>query len=324
MIHVYTNSIAKHINTDVILQARVLNIQKMRSQHNGDYYQLRLADWFGETIGYAWSGCTAFDLIETIDAQDMPCIEVSGRVNRLNQQSSIRITSLYLINAAHTQNGALLIPRAATPKAAINAMSWLVQFMDAMDNDALRDFLSSILLDPDIGIPFVKSRASDNNHHAYPGGLLVHSVEVARLVEINGHQLGLSDDEILITQVAALIHDLGKVNTVGGSNPRPMPTKLFRHEVQTIHLISPYLQKLNQTAPVQVWILTHLLDRFIGSKGTYHSQFIGEDLVHYADCLSAANGVRKGLSDFIKQGHYCSKHPNNGQAHDPMYLEFSA
>jgi hypothetical protein len=63
-------------------------------------------------------------------------------------------------------------------------------------------------LDPKTG--FDISPASRDNHHAYDGGLLEHSVEVwAELTQLNTlWGLGLSDQDLLI---AALGHDLEKV-----------------------------------------------------------------------------------------------------------------
>src|SRR3546814_7913564 len=50
--------------------------------------------------------------------------------------------------------------------------------------------------------------ASAKHHHARPGGLAVHSLEVAE--DLAGH-IGLSDTERDLGVAGALLHDIGKV-----------------------------------------------------------------------------------------------------------------
>ncbi|MGC8473939.1 MAG: TatD family hydrolase, partial [Candidatus Dormibacteria bacterium] len=47
--------------------------------------------------------------------------------------------------------------------------------------DPLSGFLRSVLLDPAIGLPFLRCRASVSHHHADVGGLLMHSTEMLDL-----------------------------------------------------------------------------------------------------------------------------------------------
>lgn len=80
----------------------------------------------------------------------------------------------------------------------------------AVSNPALFALLKEIF-DPkgELWAQFETAPAAKNMHHAYRGGLLEHSAEVAQLCERVACTLPHLDRDLLIT--AALLHDIGKV-----------------------------------------------------------------------------------------------------------------
>ena len=72
----------------------------------------------------------------------------------------------------------------------------------------LRRFLMNVFERRDVFQTFWTMPASARHHHARPGGLAVHSLEVARDIEGN---TGLSDVELDLGIAGALLHDIGKV-----------------------------------------------------------------------------------------------------------------
>lgn len=295
-----TATLPDHVQETVTLQGRCLYARHRHSQHDRAFYELQFADSHGSAVVQIWSGNMLYDKFREIDWEELPPIELVGRVIQLNHCLRVKAEEISVVSGSHICNGAQLIPTIWVPLAAREAHGWLVEFIDTMQSPSLRSFLTSLLLDSAIGIPFIRSRASVNNHHNYPGGLLVHSVQMARMIEAMASVLGLTYEEQLIAQIGALLHDLGKIQTVGQKSPRPLSPRLFRHESQTLILVAKHLNELQQHAPHEAMLLMHLLGRLASSKSSMDSQFIGEDLVRYADYLSAANHANKGMNDVLR------------------------
>lgn len=300
MILANTMSLNEHIGQDICLQCRLSQQESLVSQYGKPYFRLKLEDSYGKSYGLVWPNNALYEYLPNLELDQLPTIEVTGRVAQLSHYIYIKVASLSLITPPHVINGAQVLPRMLVPFPAQDAHIWLVNFISSLSSDALRSFMTRALLDPNIGLRYFRARASVNSHHNYQGGLLNHSVEMARLISAMGKELELSPLEIELSQVGALLHDLGKVLVVGESNPRPLPWKLFRHEAQSLFLIAPHLSKLNTDDPMLGWVLTHLLDRLASAKSSIDSHFIGEDLIRHADYLSSASDVGKSLADLVK------------------------
>jgi hypothetical protein len=80
--------------------------------------------------------------------------------------------------------------------------------IDGLSIPALREFVAGALLRPDALRGYWESPASRRNHHAYPGGLAFHSLEVATMVATS---TGLPDVDRELGIVYALLHDYGKI-----------------------------------------------------------------------------------------------------------------
>lgn len=84
----------------------------------------------------------------------------------------------------------------------------LLQIIASIKNSYLKDLLLYIFLNEDIEGKFKTWPAAQEVHHPYIGGLLEHTLTVARLCEQSG-QLYEVDRDLLVT--GALLHDIGKL-----------------------------------------------------------------------------------------------------------------
>lgn len=82
------------------------------------------------------------------------------------------------------------------------------RLIDSLQNEPLRDFVTRALLTEEPLHGFWTSPASRRDHHAYPGGLAEHSLEVATMLA-TASGLPAVDRELGI--VFALLHDFGKL-----------------------------------------------------------------------------------------------------------------
>ena len=119
----------------------------------------------------------------------------------------------------------------------------------------LQQFLQRVMQDRRIGLHYRTVPASLNRHHAYRGGLLVHSVEAARAVArwLDGDRLrGLAI-------VAALLHDVGKVRTLAADLTRTRLGRAVDHADLTLEVLAAHLAWLDVHWPEGAVLLRHLL-----------------------------------------------------------------
>lgn len=82
------------------------------------------------------------------------------------------------------------------------------RLIDNLQIGPLRDFVTRALLKHDVLHGFWNSPASRRDHHAYPGGLAQHSLEVATML---ASASGLPQEDRELGIVFALLHDFGKI-----------------------------------------------------------------------------------------------------------------
>lgn len=125
-----------------------------------------------------------------------------------------------------------------------------------MPNEILKKFILRVLNDRSIAKNFSEAPASLNHHHAFPGGLLVHSVDVSWQV-FNHHKIPVQERYLGI--VAALLHDLGKIRTLSADMRRTQLGVLVDHEQLTLEVLSPHLSWLDKKDPRLSSALRYLL-----------------------------------------------------------------
>lgn len=133
----------------------------------------------------------------------------------------------------------------------VRAVSDMVERMQSLP---LRRFVKRALLCPDTLIHFWSCPASGTHHHAYPGGLAEHSLEVARDVECLDKT---KRDQRDLGIAFGLLHDYGKVwqytpQLAGSSNAR-------RHEIIGLQRLATPLRTLACEAPDSAALMTELL-----------------------------------------------------------------
>jgi hypothetical protein len=152
-----------------------------------------------------------------------------------------------------------LLPRQHCAKEVQVALDRLAELERALPCP-LQGFLRQVLLDPLIFPDLLTCRASVSHHHAFPGGLLVHSTGLLDMAaELTQRSVPDCPWSPHLAQLGFLLHDLGKIRSVGQTRRPPHPFAM-RHELVTIELLAPHLNWLERQDMLLAAGMRSLLD----------------------------------------------------------------
>lgn len=116
--------------------------------------------------------------------------------------------------------------------------------IEAISDSDLRGFCRSIFDQPELRARFLTAPASEQNHHAFPGGLAMHSLETFGLFnQIAQIGLPLDEDDLNVGRCACLLHDLGK------ALPQEAGAGRHFHEYAARKYLAPKLAVLAEKRP---------------------------------------------------------------------------
>jgi 3'-5' exoribonuclease len=119
------------------------------------------------------------------------------------------------------------------------ALVELSQVIDSLRRPWLAALARAALASEGVAARLADAPAGRTRHHAFPGGLLAHTLEVARLCDAACRGLPELDRDLLV--VAAILHDLGKVwqyrFAPGGSVELTEDGRLLGHVVMGWELV---------------------------------------------------------------------------------------
>ena len=136
---------------------------------------------------------------------------------------------------------------------------------------------------------FLRNPAGMRLHHAYIGGLLQHSVDVATLASNMADTIGGVDKDLIVA--GALLHDVGKLREISASMGFPYTTegRLLGHISMSAAIVQDAAAKARVTGP-KLQHLLHIVLAHHGEpeKGSPVACATKEAfIVHYADELDA-------------------------------------
>lgn len=213
------------------------------------YHVVQLADSSGTLVGYGWD--ESFRLNGQPALLDI--VEVSGVARVLGGRVVADIRALGAPAAVvDLRQAPFLLPVNICPMPAL--IPRLLAAISQIQNAHLRRFVNRMLGDKEIAAPFMRLPGSANHHHAFPAGLLLHSIEV---VEIALSMPNLDPQTRDICIVGGLFHDIGKIRTlnIGGSS---LLGCLVSHEHLTLSICQKALNELEAAWPDGAYTLMHV------------------------------------------------------------------
>jgi len=170
--------------------------------------------------------------------------KIEGRSRYYYNQLQVDLTAINPVGFKRAGEVIRLIPQSICPLPEL-----LVDLQSAIERitiPALRQFIEAVFADDGIAFAFVSAPASIKHHHNHPGGLLKHSLECMGMVSRHRE---FSQDSYQLGQVAALLHDVGKILTMTHSMARTSLGHSAEHEKLTYEVLKPYLSQLERSWP---------------------------------------------------------------------------
>ncbi|MBA2662992.1 MAG: HD domain-containing protein [Bradymonadaceae bacterium] len=221
------------------VQSVFLVTQKsVRETKNGDpYMSVTLGDRSGNIEARAWDNVPALDSRFEID----DFVVIRGRVSKYRDQLQIALTDIDRVAESEVALGDFLPQSRWIPD---DLLAQLIALLDsALVSPELRRFFDILFADKERVRLFSSAPAAMTNHHNFIGGLVEHTLSMARIgVDLSAHYgryyPGLINPDLVLA--GCVLHDFGKCweLSFGRSFSYSTCGKLLGHIVQGVELIS--------------------------------------------------------------------------------------
>lgn len=177
-----------------------------------------------------------------------------------------------------------------TPKDIEVYKQMLEELIEDIQADYIKALLKGILLEDVSYGKFVKSPAAMKHHHAYIGGLLEHSVDVAKIAKAIAGQIGPVNVDLVVA--GALLHDIGKIKEISSDIGFEYTEtgRFIGHITLGALLLERAIARIKGFPKQQALELMHIILAHHGDceKGSPVGCVTRESfVVHYADEISA-------------------------------------
>ncbi len=188
---------------------RVADKQLRANRQGGKYILLRLADRTGNLVGMHWNADER--IFESFGRGDY--IRCKGRTQLYNGGLQMIVSQLDVVDEQQIDPSEFDAFDHAVAEQDLKRLSACIS---ALKDEHLKQLLQSYLDDVEWVERFKVAPAAVNNHHAYPGGLLHHTVELMELAATIAPRYPQLNGDVLVA--GAFLHDLGKIEelTSGG------------------------------------------------------------------------------------------------------------
>ncbi|WP_386081964.1 TraI domain-containing protein [Vreelandella sp. F11] len=238
------------------------------------FLKLRLSDCAGDQVAMLNLNKTLIPErighLDFVTASGVKCLSGQFLLDEFRKATREEVISL---NTLHS------LPRVYCPVPAV--FDQLVTTVQSLQSEHLRAFLTRVLERKDRLEAFLNAPASVNYHHAYPGGLLEHSLNVANnavaMLRLNEPAMSRLMQETCF--VAGLLHDIGKTYTYDSKGKPNAAWKLCSHDAFTLEACAYGLAYLDKHASDLAIMLRHIWT--CASPGARYGQKAAITLARY-------------------------------------------
>lgn len=284
------------------------------SRNSKPYLMLLLSDCTGDIDTRVWED--AESLAQTFQEGDV--IAVAGKAHTFQNRLQLVVQHLSPIPSAEVNLTDYL---RASDSNLEDLYAELIEIFRGLKNPHLRDLALSLLEDPQIARRYKLCPAAKTIHHAFIGGLLVHSMQLIRLVEAIHPLYEDLDRDLLL--FGAAFHDFGKIYELSynGNFGYTDEGKLVGHMAIAISLIDRKIQLMPNFPAELEWHVKHLVLSHHG-KLEYGSpkrpHTIEAQIVHHLDDMdSKINSIQTLMKGERNGSRWTAYH----KAYDNYYFK---
>lgn len=271
-----------------------------RTRNDAAFLKLQLTDCYGSVEARMWEGV---DAVMHLLRPGM-YVGVRGHIETYQAERQLRVEEIVPLRV-ELDDLVLFLPRSARPAEHMDA-ELAAAIASVRDDDLRRILLALLGPDTDTGNAFRLAPAAKQNHHAYLGGLLEHTLSVVRVCDLLAAHYGAALDRDLLI-AGALLHDLGKVREIGARAGFPYTDegKLLGHILIGLQMVGDAAAGVPALHPARLLLLQHLIASHQGRyewNSPREPRTLEAIVLHYADDLDAKLNQAGALIDAVPAG----------------------
>jgi 3'-5' exoribonuclease len=247
----FINELGEQAAVDQIF--RVADKQYRANRQGGKYILLRLADRSGTLVAMFWNAEEKdFEKFERGDY-----VRCRGRTQIYNGALQMIVSHLDRVDGQEVDPNDF---EAYDQSTADQLLARLTTIIQELSDVRLRELGKAYLQDSAWVSQFKIAPAAISHHHAYPGGLLKHTLDLMELAKLVAPRYPKLNADLLI--MGAFLHDLGKVDELSCSGEATYTDRgqFVGHLVIGALQLSDRLRTLNCEFPDTLrWQLEHLI-----------------------------------------------------------------
>ncbi|MDY6990840.1 MAG: HD domain-containing protein [Thermodesulfobacteriota bacterium] len=233
--------------------------QQASKKDGAPYLILVLADRSGDVTAVVWDNVKATNKA----FQQGDYVRVRGSVGQYRE--SLQVVVRHLERADPTGVDAKdFLP--ATERDVDQMLDQLVQISKTVENDHLSRLLAAFFEDKTFVDLLKTAPAAKKMHHAYLGGLLEHTLSIARLIQaISGHYKGVDTDLLM---AGGILHDIGKIYEFSYETHIDYSDagRLLNHIVIGVEMLDTKIATINDFPEDLALVLKHMIVSHHGTR----------------------------------------------------------
>lgn len=269
-----------------IIQPALVRVQKIGNSSNGGVFARGLLEDNSGRIPFICFEAGLVDKLRQLEGAEAFMVSGAVDINKFSNDMALQVVVQKFDNLLPEDDITNLLP-----KGNFNEQEYITRLQNLIKtvrNPGLRALLETIF-SGNLYDKFIMNPAGMRMHHAYIGGLLQHSVDVAGIAIALAEQIGNVDKDLIVA--GALLHDIGKLREISSQIGFPYTNegRLLGHIAMSIIIVQEAAAKLKLPAArleqLQHILLSHHGDNEKGSpvECATKEAFI----VHYADEIDA-------------------------------------
>lgn len=269
-----------------ILQPALVRVQKIGNSSNGGVFARGLLEDNSGRVAFICFEAGLVDKLRQLEGAEAFMVSGAVDINKFSNDMALQVVVQKFDDLLPEDDITNLLP-----KGNFNEQEYLTRLQNLIKtvrNPGLRALLETIF-SGNLYDKFIKNPAGMRMHHAYIGGLLQHSVDVAGIAIALAEQIGKVDKDLVVT--GALLHDIGKLREISSQIGFPYTTegRLLGHIAMSVMMVQEAAAKLKLPAArleqLQHILLSHHGDNDKGSPVVCATK--EAFIVHYADEIDA-------------------------------------